>query len=414
MDMNSQERKEGRQLSPETEAIHGGYDPMRSEGAAKVPLFATSTFVAENAQDLANSFIQAYGLDGNPRNPDSLIYSRLVNPNPEIFETRIAKFEEAEEAALFASGMASITSTCLTFLKPGMTVLASSPVYGGTDFLLKKFLSAWGVGLEEFLVQDTAESVKQKAADIENLGLVFIETPANPTLQLADLPGIIEGIREVAPNAIIAVDNTLLGPVFQKVLPLGADLAIFSATKMIGGHSDLIAGLVMGKTELIGKIKGTRTISGTMNDPHAAWLLTRSLETLKVRAEAAEAKAKKVHAYLVDHPLVDEVFYPGFSKDDEQNRRYESQCSGHGSLMSFLVKGGKDEAYKVLNSLNVIKLAVSLGGTESLAEHPRSHTHADVSEEDQNQFGITENLIRLSVGLEDADDLIADLEQALS
>jgi methionine-gamma-lyase len=249
---------------------------------------------------------------------------------------------------------------------------------------------------------------------MENLALVLIETPANPTLQLADLPGIIAGIREVAPQAVIAVDNTLLGPVFQKVLPLGVDLAIFSATKMIGGHSDLIAGLVMGKSELIGKIKGTRTISGTMNDPHAAWLLSRSLETLTIRTEATEAKAKKVYEFLDAHSKVSEVYYPGFGINEEQLRRYAEQCTGHGALMSFKVKGGQKGAYAVLNALRVIKLAVSLGGTESLAEHPRTHTHADVSERDQNHFGITEDLVRLSVGLEHEDDLIADLDQALA
>jgi methionine-gamma-lyase len=403
------------ELSPETTAIHGGFDPARSEGAAKVPLFTTSTFVAENAEDLAHSFDQAYGVHGvSPCNPSKLVYGRLAHPNGEIAEGRLSYFEGAEEAALFSSGMGSIKAVCDTFLRPGAQVLVSSPVYGGSDFLFKKFLPGWGVESTDFSVTSRPDEVAKIAASLDKLALVFVETPANPTLELADLPGIVRVIRSTHPEAIICVDNTLLGPIFQKVIPLGVDLSLFSATKSIGGHSDLIAGLVMGKSSLVHQLKGTRTIGGAIISPHSASLLTRSIETLKVRVEAAEAKAKKVYSFLDRHEKVRQVLYPGFGNNQEQLRRFEEQCTGHGSLMSFRIDGGQDAAYKLLNALKVVKLAVSLGSTESLAEHPRTHTHADVSLEDQDKFGITEDLVRLSVGLEDADDVINDLDQALS
>ncbi len=402
-------------LAPETQAIHGFYKPELSEGAIKPPLFASSTFVAQSAKELADWFAQAYGLHGEPTNPSGLIYSRLVNPNLEIFEQRVAVYEQAEEAALFASGMASITTTLLTFCRPGDTVLTSSPVYGGTDFLLHKVLPQFGIESKSFDAMDFVESIKALLESTEKVKVVFLESPANPTLRLADIPGIVKVVKEVPPETLVIVDNTVLGPVFQKVLAMGADLAIFSATKIISGHSDLIAGLVMGNKDLVTKIKGTRTIMGTMNDPHAAWLLTRSLETLKIRAQNIDQKAKKIAKFLLAHDRVEQVLFPGMQMDEEQQRRFDEQCTGSGGLMSFLLKDASaDDCYQVLDKLQVINLAVSLGGTESLAEHPASHTHADISPEEQAKYGITQNMIRLSVGLEDADDIIADLAQALA
>ena len=405
-------------VSPETFALHGAYDPLRSEGAVKPPLFATSTFVASSAGQLAAWFRQAYGLDdGHPGQPDGLIYSRLVNPNLQICEERWARFERASKAALFASGMAAISTTLLTFCRPGDQLLYSAPVYGGTDYLMTHLLPSFGIGTHAFSVTAGPAEVGallQAAAATGPVRVVYVETPANPTLALADLRGIALACAGHAPQPIIIVDSTVLGPIFHRPLELGADVVVHSATKSIGGHSDLIAGIAAGSDAHIEAIKASRTILGTMTDPHTAWLLLRSLEDYKVRVEAAEQKSLKVARFLLAHPAVERVYFPGFTDDDTQMARFEAQCTGHGSLMSFTVRGGRAEAYAVLDALRVVKLAVSLGGTESLAEHPRTHTHSDVSDADLNRFGVAEGMIRLSVGLEDADDVIADLRQALA
>lgn len=400
-------------VSPETFALHGAYDPARSEGAIKPPHFATSTFVAESAEDLAHWFRQAYGLDdGHPVQPDGLIYSRLVNPNLQICEERWSKFERAEESALCASGMAAITTTLLTFCRPGDCVLYSAPVYGGTDYLMTHLLPAFGIATRSFLVTDSIEQVRGYLQD-RSVRVVYVETPANPTLALADVRALGEACTRMHPSPILVVDATVLGPIFHRPLELGAQIVAHSATKSIGGHSDLIAGIVSGSHALMAAVKATRTIFGTMTDPYTACLLLRSLETYKVRVEAAEQKALKVARFLQAHPLVTRLYFPGITDDAKQQARFDAQCEGHGSLMSFEVRGGREEAYRVLDALRVVKLAVSLGGTESLAEHPRTHTHSDVAANDLDRFGISEAMIRLSVGLEDADDVIADLCQAL-
>ncbi len=405
-------------VSPETFALHGGYDPARSEGAVKPPLFATSTFVAESAGQLAHWFRQAYGLDdGHPTAPDGLIYSRLVNPDLQIFEERWSMYEGAEKSALCASGMAAIITTLFTLCRPGDMVLYSTPVYGGTDYFMEHMLPAFNIHTQSFPATASSEEVAEMIAACEckdqKVKVVYIESPANPTLLLVDVKGIAQVVRALgASRPMLVVDSTVLGPVLYRPIALGADLVVHSATKSIGGHSDLIAGIVCGSAELIASVKVTRTIFGTMADPHTAWMLLRSLETYKVRVEAAEKKAEKIVAFLRKHPVVEELFFPDTS-GGEQSVCARSQCSGHGSLLSFTVRGGREEAYRVLDALKIVKLAVSLGSTESLAEHPRTHTHSDITPTDLDRFGISEGMIRLSVGLEDADDIIADLEQAL-
>jgi len=404
-------------VSPETFALHGAYDTARSEGALKPPLFGTSTFVAGSACELAGWFRQAYGLDtGSPSNPDGLIYSRLVNPNLQIFEERWAKFERADASALCASGMAAISTALLTFCRPGDVVLYSAPVYGGTDYLMTHLLPSFGIWTQAFLVTDTAEQVQTALVEASRKGVVrvvYVESPANPTLALADIPGIVKLCSVADPRPLVVVDSTVLGPVYHRPIEMGADLVIHSATKSIGGHSDLIAGIVSGSTDLVTSIKATRTILGSMSDPNTAWLLCRSLETYKIRVEAAANKAIKVAEFLRRRPEVERLFFPGYMVDPAQIGRYSRQCTGHGSLMSFTVRGGREAAYRVLDGLRIVKLAVSLGSTESLAEHPRTHTHSDVSEDDLDRFGVEEGMIRISVGVEDADDVIDDLKRAL-
>ncbi len=411
-------KKDKHQLGQQTLAVHSGYSPERSEGSLKVPLFATSTFVAESAEELAHWFEQAYGLNSEPCVPDGLFYSRVANPNLEICEQRLASFESSESAVLFSSGMSAIQTAFFTFLKPGDTVMFSEPVYGGTDYLLRNILPAWGVRTVGFPIHTKKNDFKRLLQKTDDVRVVYMESPCNPTLLLAEVPGITKYSHEHNEDIVVMVDNTILGPIIQKVLCFGVDLSIYSATKSIGGHCDLNAGLILGSRHKISKLKAMRTIFGNMASPHTAWLLTRSIDTLRIRTKEAISSAMKVATFLHKHKNINKVLYPGFEQPKVQMSRARKQCNyigySGGSLLSFCVKGGQDEAYKVLNALNVIKLAVSLGGTQSLAEHPRTHTHADVPIEDQNKFGISPSMIRLSVGQENVRDIIYDLSQALN
>jgi methionine-gamma-lyase len=394
-----------------------GYRPRCSEGAVKPPVFQTSSFVFETAADGKEFFSYAYGLaERDPARPMGLIYSRLNNPDIDILEERLNLWDEAEASATFASGMAAISTSLLALLSPGRSVVFTRPVYGGTDFLFERILPEMGIvtraipaGSPPAVAQTVCEELADAAAPC---GLVFLETPANPTTTLTD----IAGMSAVAHGhgALCAVDNTLLGPLYQHPLAAGADLVLYSASKYLGGHSDLVAGAVLGSRELIARIKTYRTILGTTLDPHSAWLLLRSLETAKLRMTCARKNAERIARWLARQPEVARVHSPGLIRDPEQVRIYEQQCSGPGALLSFELRdGGEEEAFRLLDGVELIKLAVSLGATESLIEHPATMTHADVPPEDQLAIGITPGLIRLSVGIEHHEDLIADLEQAL-
>jgi methionine-gamma-lyase len=410
----------GRPLHPESLMMSYGYRPEWSEGAAKIPIFQTSTFIFTSAEEGKAFFELAYGLrsqrDGEQM---GLIYSRLNNPDLEILEDRLTLWDDAEAAAVFASGMAAITTTLLTFLRPGDLLLHSEPVYGGTDFLFKHILPQFGIRVVGFRAGTSPEQVELhlcRLGLIERLALIFIETPANPTNDLVDIAAFaalaqrLSGARRI----LTAVDNTFLGPLWQQPLRYGADLVLYSATKYIGGHSDVIAGVCLGSRELLAQVKVLRTIFGTMAGPHTGWLLLRSLETLKLRMTAQMKTARHVAAFLTDHPKVARVYYLGnLTGDDPQYVVYQRQCSAPGGMISFEVVGGEAEAFRLLNALKLIRLAVSLGGTESLAEHPATMTHADVDPEERLELGITPAMIRLSVGVEHPDDLIADLAQAL-
>jgi len=398
-----------------------GYDPKFSEGAIKSPIFQTSTFVFQTAEEGKAFFEIAYGLrDKAPKEKPGLIYSRLNNPDLEILEDRLTLWDEAEACAVFESGMAAIATTFLTLLRPGDLVFHSEPLYGGTDYLLNHILPQFGVVVVGFPAKADAKAMEvaleSSGADASRMALVFAETPANPTNELVDIAACARvakrhgGERRVP----VAVDNTLMGPLWQHPLKHGADLVIYSATKFIGGHSDVIAGAVLGSGELLEGIRASRTFLGTMGGPWTGWLLMRSLETLKLRMTSAMKNARYVADYLADHPKVQRVLYLGHLKEgDSQWPLYRRQCSGPGSMVSFELVGGEAEAFRFLNALELIKLAVSLGGTESLAEHPATMTHADIAPAQQAALGISPALVRLSVGIEHPEDQIADLEQAL-
>ena len=409
----------GQRLHPESLMMSYGYTPAWSEGAIKPPIFQTSTFVFRNAEEGKAFFELAYGLrQQEPDEQMGLIYSRLNNPSLEILEHRLTLWDEAEEAATFASGMAAISTTLLALLQPGDVVLHSEPVYGGSDFFLKNVLRKFGITAVGFRPTATPAEMETLAAGIEpgRLAMVFVETPANPTNHLVDLEACAALARRhgTADKPVrLVVDNTFLGPVFQHPLRHGADVVLYSATKFLGGHSDLVAGAALSSRELMKEIKAMRTFMGTMCDPNTGWMLMRSLETLKLRMERAAASAQVIADWLREHPLVQRTYYLAhLAHSPAQQDIYQRHCLAPGSMISFDIKGGEAEAFRFLNALKLIKLAVSLGGTESLAEHPATMTHSDITVPEQAEMGITAQMIRLSIGVEDAQDLLLDLGQA--
>lgn len=409
----------GQRLHPESLMMSYGYTPAWSEGAIKPPIFQTSTFVFANAEEGKAFFELAYGLrQQGPDEEMGLIYSRLNNPSLEILENRLCLWDEAEEAATFASGMAAISTTLLALLQPGDVVLHSEPVYGGSDFFLKNVLRKFGIEAQGFLPTATPEELAAQAVAIVpgRLALIFVETPANPTNHLVDLEACATLARQYSTPekpVRLVVDNTFLGPVFQHPLKHGADVVLYSATKFLGGHSDLIAGAALSSKALMKEIKGMRTFMGTMCDPNTGWMLMRSLETLKLRMERAAASARVIADWLREHPLVARTYYlTHLEHSPVQQDIYRRHCLSPGSMISFDIRGGEAEAFRFLNALRLIKLAVSLGGTESLAEHPATMTHSDITPADQLEMGITSQMIRLSIGVEDPRDLMLDLSQA--
>lgn len=411
---------DGHELRPESLMMRYGYRPKWSMGAVKSPIFQTSTFVFESAEEGKAFFEVAYGLrERGPTEELGLIYSRLNNPDLEIAEDRLTLWDEAEAAAIFTSGMAAIATTFLTFLRPGDVIVHSEPLYGGTEYLLEHVLTEFGiapVGFPAGSGPDLVHDAVVRGRDMGRLAMIFVETPANPTNALVDIALLAElaageGEEE---RPLVAVDNTFLGPLWQHPLKLGADLVLYSLTKYAGGHSDLIAGACLGSDDLVSEVRSTRTFLGTMSDAWTGWLLMRSLETLKLRMTCQMKNARYVADYLADHPKVDEVYYPGHLEEgDPQHAIYTRQCLAPGGMISFDVHGGEDEAFRFLNALEMVSLAVSLGGTESLAEHPATMTHADIAPEDQRRMEITPAMVRLSIGVEHPRDIIADVEQAL-
>lgn len=412
----------GHLLRPETLMMSYGYDPQLSEGSVKCPVFQTSTFAFKSAEDGKAFFEVAYGLrEQRPTEEPGLIYSRVNNPDLEILEDRLTLWDESEAGLVFSSGMAAISTTMLSFLRPGDVVLCSEPVYGGTEFLVENILPQFGIHRVWFgsgRLTPTLEDAAEAARALGRVGMIFVETPANPNNGLVDIAkcaavaGALAGPESRRP--LVVVDNTFLGPLWQHPLQHGADLVLYSLTKYVGGHSDLIAGACLGRNELVATVRGMRTILGTMSDPHTGWLLMRSLETMKLRMTSAMKNARYVAEFLADHPKVKAMQYLGFlSDDDPQLELYQRQCKSPGSTFAFEIHGGEAEAFRVLNHLRLIKLAVSLGGTETLMEHPATMTHSDIPPVRQLEMGITSAMLRISVGLEHPDDLIADLQQAL-
>ena len=411
-----------RALAPETLMMGFGFDPMLSEGSLKPPQFQTSTFVFPSAQAGKDFFATMQGRRKlGPDEEPGLVYSRFNNPNLEVLEDRLALWDEAQASLAFASGMAAV-STCLwAYLRPGDVVLQSQPIYGGTETLIHSILPEFGVRQVGFEVEGGVAAMQAAAREARAAGrvaVIYIETPANPTNGLVDIAQARRLSEAMAVNGKrppVIVDNTMLGPIYCTPLAHGADLVVTSLTKYVGGHSDLIGGGASGAREMLAPVRRMRSTLGTMCDPHTAWLLLRSLETLKLRMTAGAAGARQVAQFLREHPKIDNVWYLDFLPADHPDRPlHERQNKSAGSTFSFEVKGGERAAFALLDRLEVIKLAVSLGGTETLASHPASTTHSGMPPKQLKRFSITPGLIRISIGVEEPQDLIADLRQALA
>jgi methionine-gamma-lyase len=414
---------ESARMHPETLALSHGFDPWLSEGAVKPPVFLTSTFAFKCAADGKRFFAWAHG-EGTPppRREQGLIYSRINNPNLEILEDRVAVWEGMKDAYSFSSGMAAIATTLLATHRPGDEMIVCAPVYGGTDSFIHHFLKSFGIAAH-FVPAGFDAPAQAERLITPRTRSIYIESPANPNNRLTDIGRMKELALRQAPAApgrmtgriLVIVDNTMAGPVFAQPARVGADLVLYSATKFIGGHSDVVGGIALANDpELLTALAQHRAMLGGMPNPYTAWLLTRSLETLKIRAEQQQRNAQEVAAFLVAHPKVRQVCYLGLlTPADPEYAIYRKQHTGPGSLISFYIRGGEPEAFAFLDHLKVFKLAVSLGSTESLAQHPAAMTHSGLTPEDRRGSGITDDLVRLSIGIENHEDLIWDLRQAL-
>jgi cystathionine gamma-synthase/methionine-gamma-lyase len=414
-----------RHLHPDTLAVGHGYDPAGAWGAAKPPIVLTSTYVYPSAQ-AAKDFHRRF-FDGATQGehggeiPDGFIYSRLGHPNLSMVEARVAALDRAEDTAGFNSGMAAISTLALALVRPGDSLVYSRPIYSGSDNLLNLVMPDFGVhreGVIDACDEGAIRAAAEAALARGPIALFMLESPANPTAAIVDIALVRRIADEVAARQgrrpLISVDNTFLGPLLQNPLSHGADLTITALTKYCGGHSDLLAGSVSGSAELVGKLKALRTILGNHMEPFTAWLMLRSLESLAVRTERACANALAVARFLKDQPKVAKLTYLGFLPEGSPARAvYDRQCGGSGSTFSFTLKGGEAEAFRFLDQLKILKLAVSLGGSETLICHPATTTHYSVPRERREASGVTDGTLRLSVGLEHPDDLIAELSRGL-
>ncbi len=416
--MSGDQRPEG--LHPDTLAVGFGYDPASAYGSVKPPIVLSSTFAYPSAA-AAKDVHRAYFDGPAPERDAPFIYARLDHPNLQLLQKRLAVLDGAEDAAAFASGMAAISATFLAHLKPGETLLHTQPLYGGTHGLAYGPLAGLGIkavpiedGLDEGHMMRAAETALAHGP----IGMIHVESPANPTAGIADIQmiarvaGTIAGRQGRRP--VISVDNTFLGSLLQRPLEHGADLVITSLTKYAAGHSDLLGGCLTGSLERVGPVRMLRTLLGTHMDPFTSWLLLRSLETFPLRNARANANAGAIAAFLRDHPKVESVTYLGFLQEGSPARAvYDRQCGGAGSTFSFRIRGGEREAFAMLDALRVFRMAVSLGGTESLICHSATTTHYLVPPEIRQTVGVDDGTLRISVGIEHPDDLVADLARAL-
>lgn len=408
-----------KELRSTTKVLTRGFDPSLSVGSARPAVFRSSTFVfsspeaAERAFDIANG--RAFPDAGEKVD---LIYARLNHPNAEILEAQIVPLEPGAEAAVvFNSGMAATVTTLLTFLRPGQSVVYTVPIYGGTQHFMRDFLPGWGVKTIPVQAGQGAQ-LDEAVRGAENLGVVFVETPANPTLVMTDLKRVAQAVAGYQTpgkgRPLVMVDNTLLGPAFQHPLTLGADLVLYSATKYLSGFSDLLAGMVLAKEPgLVQQIRLERHLFGNILQPDECWLLDGRLPTVILRMNRQSKNAQRIAEHLAGHPKIARVIYPTLFSDADQSLIYRAQCDFPGAMFSLELKGGKYAAFEFLRNLRLARNAVSLGGVETLACHPKTTTHSGYTEEESREACVTDGLVRISVGIEHWRDILADFEQSL-
>jgi methionine-gamma-lyase len=403
-------------VRPETAILTRGFDPALSVGAARPPVYRTSTFVFSSPEAAERAFAIALGKLQPTENEDvDLIYARLSHPNAEILEDHIVPLERAATcAAVFNTGMSAIATCCFAFLPRGAALLHTQPLYGGTQHLVHQVLEPLGftvVGVPA----GNRDAMARAAASLPDLKLLFVETPANPTLRMSDIVHAVELAQRHPARPLVAVDNTFLGPTFQHPLELGADLAVYSATKFLGGQSDILGGVVLARNEdLVQQLRGLRALFGNILQADEAWILDSRLATVTLRMNRQSKNAQRIAERLAEHPRVKRVYYPSLFDDPDQERIRDAQCDFPGSVFSIEVDGGKRGAFEFLRRLKIARNAVSLGGIETLACHPKTTTHSELSDDELGQTGITDALVRISIGTEHWKDLIADFEAALT
>lgn len=393
-------KNNNKSLNQETLCIHAGKTKGDHKGALTTPLYQTSTFVFDSAEQGAARFAGE---------EEGYIYTRLGNPTTRELELKMAALEKMEDAAATATGMAAVSGAVLSFLETGDHAIVSNAIYGCSFALFNHQFKKFGIDVT--FVDMTDESAL-KAALKPNTKLLFAETPINPNLVVLDLQMIGEFCQE---NEVLSVvDNTFMSPILQTPVDYGIDIIIHSATKYLNGHGDVVAGIIVSSNHNIGIIKSTilKDIGGTIS-PHDAWLILRGLKTLSIRMERHCQSAQTIAEYLQQHPMVKEVYYPGLPTH-QGHKFLTSQMRGAGGVIGFLINGSIDEGKRFINSTNLFSLAVSLGDAESLIQHPASMTHSPYTQEERLAAGISDGLIRVSIGLEHTDDIIADLDQAFS
>jgi cystathionine beta-lyase/cystathionine gamma-synthase len=403
-------------LHPRTAVLTRGFDPSLSFGSARPAVFRSSTYAFASPEAAERAFAITTGkirpADGERAD---LIYSRFSHPNAEILEDQIVPLEaDATDAAVFNSGMAAIMTAFVTFARPGSTIVYTTPLYGGTTGLIHNFLEPFGIRGIPAPSGDGA-AIDRAIRDAKHCSIVFLETPANPTLIMTDIERAAATAKHHPDKPVIMVDNTFLGPVFQHPLQLGADIALYSATKFLSGFSDMVAGVAIAKSsDMIQKIRSRRGMFGNILQPDECWMLDGRLPTVALRMNRQSKNAQRIAEALVGHKLLSGVIYPTLFTDAEQKRIFEKQCAYPGSLFSVEFKGGKEAAFEFLRHLRIARNAVSLGSVETLVCHPKSTTHSGMSDTELAESGVTDGLVRISVGIEDWRDLLADFEQALA
>lgn len=412
-------------LRPDTDVLTRGFDPSLSVGSARPAVFRSSTYVFSSPEAAERAFdIMGGRAHRTPGENVDLVYSRFNHPNAQILEDQILPLEPgATGAAVFNSGMAAIMTALTAVLNPGESLIYTVPIYGGTQTLIQGFLQPFGIAGIPVPAGDTAQ-LNDKIRTTKNLRVVLIETPANPTILMTDIKAACEAVaaacsssngKSAPERALVMIDNTFLGPAFQHPLAMGADVSLYSATKYLGGYSDIIGGVALTRdAALMNKIRAKRSLFGNILQPDECWILDTRLPTVELRMNRQSKNTQRIAEHLANHPKIRKIYYPTLFDDSEQIRIYKQQCDYPGGIVSIDLKGGKAAAFDFLRHLRLARNAVSLGGVETLACHPRSTTHSAWSGQDLDEAGITEGLVRISFGIEDWRDLLADLEGALA